>query len=54
MKWLKKANPVIFENQQKLEEHSKELYTKMRHRRLLKERKIIADDSLNDSKWSFE
>ena len=54
MKWMKKANPIIFENQQRLEEQSREKYSKVRHRRLLKERLLLNNDLNSESKCSFE
>ena len=46
MKWLMKANPLVFEKQKRYEVQSKELYNKMRERRLVKERLLMTGESI--------
>ena len=46
MKWLRKANPIPFKNQEKYEEERKLFASKMRERRLKKQELIMTGKSL--------
>mmetsp|Transcript_18451 Transcript_18451/g.16321 ORF Transcript_18451/g.16321 Transcript_18451/m.16321 type:complete len:167 (+) Transcript_18451:444-944(+) len=46
MKWLKKANPFAFKNQERAERESRKLANNKRARRLIKEKLIMSGKSL--------